>query len=699
MHSFKIIRNGTLIRDFVPVAVGDKPTSSSEHGMVDMEAVRRGTGQVFYPYRGGFVWSYDTRLTVEATSEQLTYTVYLRYPYTNSGIRMGSKIDWGDGTIDSVDGVEHPSHTYAEPGEYQVHFMINYQNGRLSVTNETNDANAKMVKSLDSYSGQQALPDNFLRYASNVTVASSVLKDIRYLGDCSFNECPSLTLPVLPKNLMVADGGVFRGCPDVAFTSLPSNMRYIGSYAFASTKVAIKSIPREVTYIGSSAFEYCGDMPLASMGDKVVTLGWYAFRDCSKTTMDHLSPLITSLGRWTFAGCAKLAISELPPSLAGAIGTYALAGCSNITVSSIPEGVTSTDSRAFNGCEKIPSMVIPASMNSLDYQTFAGCTIMRYAIFKGKPSTVYNNIFERCPALTDIYVPWYEGDVADAPWGATNATVHYLLRPGTPASDEVLYLAGSKVTLYSDTNVASHTFSDGKGVIKYTSSLTTMPDTLRGTPVISVALPSGVTSIAAHAFHDCTSLVAVEPPASLRSIGVSAFTTCSLLQIAPVNNNVTSIGDNAFHGCGKLVIGSLPSGLTSIGASVFLDCNNLELSALPSGLQGTIGNWSFANCYKIAINSVPEGVTKLDTRAFQNCDGIQTLTLPSTMTNVGYLSLGYCDALASVTFQSTPTSIDAACFNGSSALTDIYVPWAEGAVANAPWGATNATIHYNHQVS
>jgi hypothetical protein len=24
------------------------------------------------------------------------------------------------------------------------------------------------------------------------------------------------------------------------------------------------------------------------------------------------------------------------------------------------------------------------------------------------------------------------------------------------------------------------------------------------------------------------------------------------------------------------------------------------------------------------------------------------------------------------------------------------VPWAEGAVANAPWGATNATINYNY---
>ena len=34
-------------------------------------------------------------------------------------------------------------------------------------------------------------------------------------------------------------------------------------------------------------------------------------------------------------------------------------------------------------------------------------------------------------------------------------------------------------------------------------------------------------------------------------------------------------------------------------------------------------------------------------------------------------------------------------FSGCTNLTDIYVPWAEDALANAPWGAPNATVHYN----
>lgn len=51
-------------------------------------------------------------------------------------------------------------------------------------------------------------------------------------------------------------------------------------------------------------------------------------------------------------------------------------------------------------------------------------------------------------------------------------------------------------------------------------------------------------------------------------------------------------------------------------------------------------------------------------------------------------------ALASVTFRGTPSSISNLAFQGLTALADIYVPWASGAVEGAPWGATNATIHY-----
>ena len=55
-----------------------------------------------------------------------------------------------------------------------------------------------------------------------------------------------------------------------------------------------------------------------------------------------------------------------------------------------------------------------------------------------------------------------------------------------------------------------------------------------------------------------------------------------------------------------------------------------------------------------------------------------------------------CTSLTSITFKGTPNAIAANAFNGCTNLTDIKVPWAEGAVSGAPWGATNATIAYNY---
>lgn len=52
-------------------------------------------------------------------------------------------------------------------------------------------------------------------------------------------------------------------------------------------------------------------------------------------------------------------------------------------------------------------------------------------------------------------------------------------------------------------------------------------------------------------------------------------------------------------------------------------------------------------------------------------------------------------SLTQIIINSTPSLIEKNAFRKTSRLADIYVPWSEGEVAGAPWGATNATIHYN----
>ena len=96
------------------------------------------------------------------------------------------------------------------------------------------------------------------------------------------------------------------------------------------------------------------------------------------------------------------------------------------------------------------------------------------------------------------------------------------------------------------------------------------------------------------------------------------------------------------------------------------------------------------------INATLHGYTVIRDNAFLNCSSLALTSLPSGITNIGNYAFQGCSSLASLTFEGKPTSISKSAFRGCTNLTTINVPWAEGEVANAPWGATNATINYNY---
>ena len=96
-----------------------------------------------------------------------------------------------------------------------------------------------------------------------------------------------------------------------------------------------------------------------------------------------------------------------------------------------------------------------------------------------------------------------------------------------------------------------------------------------------------------------------------------------------------------------------------------------------------------------AITELPSGITKIRSYAFQGNTDLSLTSLPNTVISIGRNAFDHCTGLTTLTFKGTPRDISSSAFSGCDNLTTINVPWAEGAVANAPWGATNATIHYN----
>ncbi len=122
---------------------------------------------------------------------------------------------------------------------------------------------------------------------------------------------------------------------------------------------------------------------------------------------------------------------------------------------------------------------------------------------------------------------------------------------------------------------------------------------------------------------------------------------------------------------------------------------NITSIAVPEGVAA-IGNSAFRLCGSLQSVTFAEGLIDIDNFAFWGCTKPTALILPESLRRIGLNAFYGCTALREVRFLGTPTeSIAADAFRSDTNLTDIYVPWSEGAVANAPWGATNATIHYD----
>ena len=199
-----------------------------------------------------------------------------------------------------------------------------------------------------------------------------------------------------------------------------------------------------------------------------------------------------------------------------------------------------------------------------------------------------------------------------------------------------------------------------------------------------VVLPDYVTKINAFTFSGISGLEEVTNWQSITYIDNGAFSVNNnpydkgkSLQYTNFPSELAYIGHTAFFRNLRNMHSEIPDTVTYIGNLAFQYGGNQDwkITKLPPYLT-YIGQSAFM-CYRqLLISEIPASVDFIGRQAF---DGRLDKT-----------------SLTTVTFKGTPTTVEADAFISNNALTDIYVPWSEGEVANAPWGAINATIYYNH---
>lgn len=132
-----------------------------------------------------------------------------------------------------------------------------------------------------------------------------------------------------------------------------------------------------------------------------------------------------------------------------------------------------------------------------------------------------------------------------------------------------------------------------------------------------------------------------------------------------------------------------------VGAGSFYKATNLETVHMPEGLT-KIGDYGFRHCAALKLSAFPDSLETIGNYAFQNGTSILEIKFPKSLKKIGIRSFYNCTGLTRATFSgNSVVSIHRSAFSGCTNLVEICVPWSEGEVSGAPWGAANATIIYD----
>lgn len=258
--------------------------------------------------------------------------------------------------------------------------------------------------------------------------------------------------------------------------------------------------------------------------------------------------------------------------------------------------------------------------------------------------------------------------------------------------------------------VQSHSYTDGKGVIKFDIPITQIGEGDQytyGAPAIqmyatlkSLTLPDEIVDIADRSFENLPALEELTLPSSLdltqstfKDIHSGILFRCpSLKQIkgeyatkdgrawiknntmyvfAPaeltsytVPNGVTELGDDLFHECKNLKELLLPQGLLVIGDSAIRYCSGLETLDIPQTVH-TIGQCAISFCESLLELVIPKGVTRLEHDSLSGNSALTSLTLPEGITFIDNYVFDRLPQLKKIIIPSTIEQIGH-CFDDSA---------------------------------
>lgn len=205
-------------------------------------------------------------------------------------------------------------------------------------------------------------------------------------------------------------------------------------------------------------------------------------------------------------------------------------------------------------------------------------------------------------------------------------------REDKPKANEIWYYAPEKVTLYTETDVVNHTFSNGKGVvttqgtilrnwfydIDTITELKIAEDTytsIGGSALYRMAgiqeliLPDSIISIGSFVIRSDSSLLKVKFPAKLETLGTYNLYQCpNIIEVSDIPATMTDISNHTFV-TGKypylIFRGLIPP---TLGGAAIFTWNNTAPLYVPAEAVDAYKEATYWSYFKARIQAIPDNL-------------------------------------------------------------------------------------------
>ena len=550
-------------------------------------------------------------------------------------------------------------------------------------------------------------------------------------GSAFFGTTSNMEINAAPKNkhFVSIDGVLFNYTKSMivaypagrtAAYTVPENVRYIGSCAFAYTKASSVDLG-SVTEIGGSAFA-ASSLSAVAIPDTVISMGQNAFRSSAYLSSVKIGNGLRSISKEAFEYCSNLSEITIPAGIES-IGeaAFANAGLGKLIFENNSK-LTVISYAAFYGCP-LTSVNFPDSLMNIGDSAFFKCSLSSISFGEGSSLQIIGAEAFRYAPLATVAFPANIRTIGDYAFADTaiagSVTVPASLESlgggafgACHALTEIKVESGNKI--YADIDGVVYT-KDGKTAVAYPAGNPAENYTvLDGTQKIGIAafygswnlrgvtVPAGVDEFYEYAFFDCEKVCGYSLPDTLETVGPYSMAKNYSLSSVSLPDSVINIGRYAFAYDSSLytVYISDTSKLARISFASFA-LSGIQTMRIPANVS-TVAQYAFEGCKQLTSVTFAAGskLQSISAYFFLGCDSIQNITFENggaltsiqahglegmknltsidfgdaRLTNIDNYAFRYCSSLATLNLPDTLINIGRFAFYKCTALSSLTVP-------------------------